>query len=298
MMSLRMPNGTRANNDKDNMNVMLPHCQRMFNNHRPVSPSALEHMKQRNEISELGDPITKDEFTLAIRRLKNNKSPGANGIPAEAFKALDSTNLEQVYQFVCNFWDGTADYDKWHSGVGTPIPKTTNPDDPNQFRIINLMDVGSKIFSKIMTTRAHILLDKHGTKYQFGATPKVGCQDGNFVLRTATHLRRQHNLETYVIFADLVKAFDTSNHNLIIAIIEKLGGPPKFCNAIDRLYTDLVVTLKIGKEKSDITQSVGVRQGDNLSPVIFLLIMAAFSEMLEANLTAANIPKTRFHQGA
>ena len=28
----------------------------------------------------------------------------------------------------------------------------------------------------------------------------------------------------------------------------------------------------------------------------FLLIMAAFSETLEANLTAANIPKTRFHR--
>ena len=148
------------------------------------------------------------------------------------------------------------------------------------------MDVGSKIFSKIMTTQAYILLDKYGTKYQFGAMPKVGCQDGNFILRTATHLRRQHYLETYVIFADLVKAFDhTSNHNLIINIIKKLGGPPKFCNAIERLHTNLVVSLKIGKEKSDITQSVGVRQGDHLSSVIFLL-----------NLTAANIPKTRFHR--
>ncbi|KAL7426668.1 hypothetical protein ACHAXH_000417 [Discostella pseudostelligera] len=276
------------------MSVMLPHCQRMFNNHRPVSPTALEHMKQRDEISELGGPITKDEFMLAIKCLKNNKSPGANGIPAEAFKALDSSNLETVYKFVCEFWDGT--YDEWHAGVGTPIPKTANPDDPNQFRIINLMDVGSKIFSKIMTTRAYILLDTHGTKYQFGATPKVRCQDGNFVSRTATHLRRQHNLETYVVFADLVKALDTSNHNLIINIIKKLGGPPKFYDAIECLYTNLVVSLKIGKEKSDITQSVGVRQGDNLSPVIFLLIMAAFSETLEANLTTANIPKTRFHR--
>jgi hypothetical protein len=42
---------------------------------------------------------------------------------------------------------------------------------------------------------------------------------------------------------------------------------------------NLVVMLKIGKEKADISQGVGViRQGDNLlSPVIFLLIMAAFS---------------------
>ncbi|KAL7426046.1 hypothetical protein ACHAXH_000620, partial [Discostella pseudostelligera] len=148
-----------------------------------------------------------------------------------------------------------------------------------------------------MTARAYVLLDKHGTKYQFGATAKVGCQDGNSVLRTTTHLRRQHNLETYVVFADLIKAFDTSNHVLIIDILKKLGAPPKFCNAIQRLYSDLTVTLKIGKETADIPQSVGVRQGDNLSPVIFLLIMTAFSETLDANWTDANIPKPKFHRG-
>ena len=120
----------------------------------------------------------------------------------------------------------------------------------------------------------------------------VGCQGGNFTLKSLTHLCRQHNLETYVIFADLVKAFDTSNHELIIAILIKLGAPPKFCNAIQRLYSNLVVTLKIGKEKADISQGVGVRQGDNLSPVIFLLIMAAFSdEVLEANWDESNTPK-------
>lgn len=49
-MSLRMPDGSRANNDKDNMTVMLPHCERMFNNHKAVSPDALDRMAQRDEV--------------------------------------------------------------------------------------------------------------------------------------------------------------------------------------------------------------------------------------------------------
>jgi hypothetical protein len=111
-LSLRLPDGSRANNDKDNLSVMLPHCQRMFNNHRPVSPDALLNMKQHEEIPEIGEPITKSEFKRAIKQLKNNKSPGANGIPAEAFKALDDTNLDIVYRFVCDFWDNNANYDE------------------------------------------------------------------------------------------------------------------------------------------------------------------------------------------
>ena len=190
-----------------------------------------------------------------------------------------------------DFWDGTQDYPEWHRGTGVPIPKTPRPQDPNQYRIINLMDVCSKIFSRIMTARAYKILDKNRTKYQFGASPNVGCQDGNFTLKTLLHLCRQHDLETYVIFADLVKAFDTSNHKLILEILQKIGAPPKFCKAIERLYTDLAVVLKIGKEKLEINQTTGVRQGDNLSPIIFLLIMAAFSETIEAKLNNANKPK-------
>ena len=158
------------------------------------------------------------------------------------------------------------------------------------------MDVSSKLFSKIMTTRAQSLMTKYGTTYQFGATPNVGCQDGSLVLHTATQLRHQHNLETYVVFADLVKAYDTSNHKLIAEILKKLGAPLKFRNAIERLYTDLTVQLKIGNEKATIAQTVGVRQGDNLSPVIFLMIMTAFSEILDTTWTSSNIPKPQFHR--
>jgi hypothetical protein len=95
------------------------------------------------------------------------------------------------------------------------------------------MDVGSKIFSRILTDQLYKLLEKHGTKYQFGATPNSGCQDANYTLKTLLHLRRQYNLKTFIVFANLVKAFDTSDHVLIIDILEKYGAPPKRSNAIE-----------------------------------------------------------------
>ena len=54
--------------------------------------------------------------------------------------------------------------------------------------------------------------------------------------------------------------------------------------------------MKIGKEKAKISQEVGGRQGDNLSPVIFLFIMVAFAETLEAEWSAAGIPKAEFRR--
>ena len=144
------------------------------------------------------------------------------------------------------------------------------------------MDVCSKIFSSVMNGRAFKLLNAHGTRFQFGGMPTLGCRDGLFVLKTLLTMRKNHNLSSHVAFVDLVKAYDTANHDLLLDILERYGAPPRFVAAIARTYQDLVVVLKIEKEVVELTQTVGVRQGYNMAPVLFLFLMSAFAETLEA----------------
>ena len=156
------------------------------------------------------------------------------------------------------------------------------------------MDACSKIFSCILNERLYRLLGKHSVNTQFGAAPEVGCQDGSFTLKTLLHLRRQHNLPTFVAFVDLVKAFDTTNHELLVEILQQYGAPPKLCSAIERMYQGLKVVIKIGSEKTEIPQTIGVRQGDNLSPVLFLFLMSAFAEALESQWSEKGIHQAEF----
>ena len=144
-----------------------------------------------------------------------------------------------------------------------------------------LMDICSKVFSSIMTAHAFKLLDKHGTQFQFGDTPGLGCQDGLFTLKTLLNAQRNHNLASYVGLVDLVKAYDTANHDLLLSILKRYGAPPKFISAIQNTYTDNVCILKIKKEKVEIPQTVGVRQGNNRAPALFLFLMTTFAETLE-----------------
>ncbi len=83
-----------------------------------------------------------------------------------------------------------------------------------------LMDICFKIFCSVMNARAFKLLAKHGTRFQFGGTPELGCRDALFVLKTMLNMQKNHNLLSYVGFVDLVKAYDTANHDLLIDIRE------------------------------------------------------------------------------
>ncbi len=52
--------------------------------------------------------------------------------------------------------------------------------------------------------------------------------------------------------------------------------------------------MKIGREKAEIDQEVGVRQGDNVSSVIFLFLMSAFAETLEKEWKQSSLPEAIF----
>ncbi len=123
------------------------------------------------------------------------------------------------------------------------------------------MDMCSKVFSSVITTQAFTLLDKHGTCFQFGGTPKIGCRDGFFTLKALLNARRNHDLASYVGFVDLAKAYTTTNHKLLIDILRRYGAPPKFVTAIKMIYRNNTCMLKIENKVTEIPQTMGYIKG-------------------------------------
>ncbi len=137
------------------------------------------------------------------------------------------------------------------------------------------MDICSKVFSSIMMTRTFTLLDKHGTCFQLSGTPEIGCKDGLFTLKALLNARCNYDLGSCIGFVDLVKAYNTANHKLLIDILLCYGAAPKFVTAIETIYRNNTCMLKTENKATEIPQSIGICHGDNIVSVLFLFLMTA-----------------------
>ena len=171
------------------------------------------------------------------------KAAELNGVPLETFKDMSEYCIRYVFDFIDDFWHEIYNFRSWHTIQCVPVPNPGDFSYPNKWQGEMLMDLMSDIFICVINIRCFEILDAHGTKYQFCGTPNIGCRDGIFNIKNLLNMRKNHNLPTFVALLDLVKAADTTCHELLIKVMEIYGAPKEFCSAIHKMYQYLIHSM-------------------------------------------------------
>ena len=161
------------------------------------------------------------------------------------------------------------------------LPKKGDLSLCKNWRGICLLDVASKIFSSVLVARMGVVMEKFGFDAQVGFRWDRGTTDGLFTTFVGLSKRKEHGLETWALFIDLVKAFDTVPREALFAVLRRFGLPDHFVKVVMRLHFGAKVKVKIGEEDSEVDSTIGVRQGSCEGPVLFLFIMQAAMETLQ-----------------
>ena len=111
---------------------------------------------------------------------------------------------------------------------------------------------------------------------QFGFRPGRSTMDPIFIMKMLLEKSWEWGIGKYALFIDLEKAFDRVNRDHLWTILKEdyYNIPPKLIRVIQSIYikcTSKVMTQKLESEEFDI--KAGVRQGDVLFPLLFLLLM-------------------------
>ncbi len=276
----------------------------------PVSPSDwVEHYKQLcskpegydEEISEiikkhesqcdddshtLDQKITDTEIYDVIKKMKNNKSPGPDAIINEIIK-VGKFYIVPLIKKIFNLTLEIGYFPKsWRKGYLINILKSGCITDPNNYRGITLTSCVGKLFSSIMNARLVNFLDvnKIYSMFQFGFREDCCTTDNVYILNKVMASYRNKKRKLYMCYIDFKKAFDKVWRAGLLLKILKLGITGKFYQAIKSMYTENFTAVKVNGRVTDFFEcSLGVRQGDSLSPTLFNLYINDLGHMFNTD---------------
>ena len=215
--------------------------------------------------------ITNEDLILIMRTVLNKKSSGfdeySNYLIKQIYKSIE---IPLVHVINCSISLKFVPVE-WKTAKIKPLFKKGNPDDPSNYRPISLLSGFSKIVEKVVEKQLRKYLEDNNliTTSQFGFRQKYETTYAILKITNELYNNNEKDLISLAVFADLKKAFDTVNHEILLDKMQKLGIDnswfKSYLNNRD-LITDFEGTLS---DKVPLT--VGVPQGSVLGPLMFLL---------------------------
>ena len=225
------------------------------------------------EITDLSVSI--EDLKKSILFLKRNKAPGYDDVASNVLLSVKDSILEPLFHTLKLSFDKGVFPNKLKIAKISPIFKKGDKCDLSNYRPISVLTVFSKIFERIMYDKLFSHFSKNSLLYkrQFGFQSK--CSTEHAILELVKNLTHSldKNLFSVGVFLDLSKAFDTVNHEILLAKLKHYG--------INKLTHDwLTDYLKdrqqfIVYEQNNATSykkvMCGVPQGSILGPLLFLI---------------------------
>jgi hypothetical protein len=233
------------------------------------------------ELNILNDNISVEEVACAAKKLKANKSPGLDMIPAE-FVKMNINQIKSHLTILYNYILSKGIYPaKWAEGLRVAIPK-----DGGDIRPITIEPVFGKIFEIIIDNRLNFANEvfSKGDKYNGGFVKGSMTQDNMLILLGCIQKQTLQGRKLYMAFVDFKKAFNFINRKLLFFKIIRSGRFGRMVDLLRNMYSKIRARVKINGSFYDwIDDMCGTNQGGPVSPNMFRNMLADLKEYLNTN---------------
>ena len=163
-----------------------------------------------------------------------------------------------------------------------------NPQVCDNHRGISLLSIAGKILARVLLNRLNEHLERSGLlpESQCGFRKNRGTIDMIFTARQLHEKCQEQNVDLYMTFVDLTKAFDTVSREGLWKSLAKFGCPAKFIAMVRQFHDGMLARVQNDGEFSDpFPVTNGVKQGYVLASTLFSMIFLPCLQMLSRMVT-------------
>jgi exonuclease III len=249
----------------------------------------------QHDLSSLDVDFTEEEIKAAIHQMPADKAPGPDGFTgiffkscweiikadfiraANAFHALRSQSLPIV---------NTANV--------ILIPKKEGAECITDYRPISLIHSFAKIMAKVLATRLAPHMSSIVSASQSAFIKKRSIHDNYMAVHNAINRYRRSKQPALFLKLDITKAFDSVRWEYLLTLLARIGFPTRWRDWIATLlFTSSTRIMLNGVPNRPIKHGRGLRQGDPLSPLLFVIAMDPLQKLLECATEDGHLSRLR-----
>ncbi|KAL0006060.1 hypothetical protein SO802_013621 [Lithocarpus litseifolius] len=233
----------------------------------------------------LSSEFTAEEIKVALFQMGPTKAPRPDGMNAFFYQKFWHIVGDDVVFAVLDFLNnGNMLPEINHTNI-VLIPKVKDPEKMSDFRPISLCNIIYKIISKVLANRLKQVLPHIISPTQSAIVLGRLITDNVLVAYETLHLmhaRQKGKKGSLALKLDISKAYDRVEWQFLQKIMEKMGFLAVWIERVMSCVTTSSFSILVNcKPYGMVHPSRGIRQGDPLSPYLFLLCAEGFTTLLD-----------------